>query len=415
MYAFMETVTKTAVNPDTGQHYLIEMPAPEPVRQAILELEYPPDGIRVIDATGILAEKFQLSDEQKGAKNRNNLNVFRYDVVARQFMRLLGEGRLNQPGGPRTRYFLAEDAAPRPAIETVERQAVNSDTGEEYQITVPATHVVKQALLDFDYPASGIQIKNVAEILADRFALTDEERNAKYKYGLVWRFHVNVTANALVNSGQLLRIGRGWIINPEQPDMETAEDSDDTSPFSEEYTPSPVVVIAQNYQEHQNQLKQELRQHIIDNPPDFFEKLVLDLLVKMGYGSSRSDAEAVGRSGDGGIDGVIKVDPLGFDRIYIQAKRWREDNVGSPDIYRFSGALASNGASKGVFITTSNFTEPARAAANEPAGPMIVLIDGNQLVQLMIDHELGVSSGNSYQLKEIDQDYFAVDDTVDDD
>ena len=408
----METVKKRAVNPDTGQHYLIEMPAPEPVRQAILQLEYPPDGIRVIDATEALAEKLQLSDKQKSAKNRSNLNVFRYDVVAPQFKKLLREGKLTQPGGPKTRYFLAEDVVPPPAIETVERQAVDPDTGEECQITVPVTHVVKQALLDFDYPTSGIEIKNVAEALADQFVLTDEEKNARYKYGLVWRRHVTIAAGTLVNSGQLLRIRRGWIINPEQSDVETS-DVDSASPFSDGNTPSPEAVIAQNYREHEDRLKAELLQKIMDNPPGFFEELVLDLLVKMGYGGSRADAEAVGRIGDGGIDGVIKADPLGLNVIYVQAKRW-DRKVGEPPVRDFVGALDIRGATGGFFITTSDFY-PGAASVAEDSSRQVILINGDQLVQLMVKYDIGISLGRSYQLKEIDLDYFAVDDTVDDD
>ena len=423
----MKTVTKMAVNPDTDQQYLIEMPAPAPVRQAILELEYPQDGIRVVVATEVLAEKFQLSDDQRRAKNRSGLNVFRYDVVAPQFRRLLGESKLKQPEGPKTRYFLAGSSSASSgtelhetsrefevvsAVETIERTAATPDTGKEYQITLPATHIVKQTLLDFDYPASGIEIKDVAEALADQFALTDEQRNARGKYGFVWRRHVNIAANGLVNSGQLLSIRRGWITNPEYLEVEPS-DGNGESPFSDGDTLSPEVVIEQNYQEHRDRLKAKLLQQIIDNPPDFFEELVLDLLVKMGYGGSRADAEAVGRSGDGGIDGIIKEDKLGLDSIYVQAKRWEEGSVGSPEIDKFSGALTRQGASKGVFITTSSFSDPAKAAANESAGPKIVLIDGNQLVQLMIDHDLGVSTGNFYQLKEVNLDYFAIDDAVD--
>ena len=424
----METVTKVAVNLDTDQQYWIEMPGPEPVRQAILELEYPPDGIRVLIATQRLAEKFRLSDEQKRAKNRSNLNVFRYDVVAPQFKWLLGKGELVQPEGPKTPYFLARSSSDSSetelrensceyerasVVETVERTAGDPDTGEEYQIELPATRDVKGALLDHDYPASGRQIKDIAEVLADQFELSDEERNARGKYGLVWRRHVNIAANSLVNSGQLLRLRRGWITNPEYLDVE-ASDTDDDSPFSDGDALSPEVVIAQNYQEHRDRLKAKLLQQIIDNPPDFFEELVLDLLVKMGYGGSRADAEAVGRSGDGGIDGIIKEDKLGLDSIYVQAKRWEEGSVGSPEIDKFSGALTRQGASKGVFITTSSFSEPAKTAANESAGPKIVLIDGNQLVQLMIDHDLGVSPANFYQLKEVDLAYFTIeDDAVD--
>ena len=424
----METVMKKAFNRDTSQHYPIEMPAPEPVRQAILALDFPSDGISVKDASVILAERFELSDEQKRAKNRGNLNVFRYDVVAPQFKWLLREGELEQPGGPRTPYFLAgsssdssdteiRETSPEPeygsSTETVERTAVDPNTGEAYEIKLPATRIVKEALLDFDYPASGIRIRDIAEVLADQFGLTDEQRNAKYTHGLVWRFYVNVAANTLVDSEKLLRIRRGWITNPEQPDVETSDPEGD-SLFSDGDTPSPEVFIEQNYREHRDRLKEDLLQKIMDNPPGFFEELVLDLLFKMGYGGSRADAEAVGGSGDGGIDGIINQDKLGLDSIYVQAKQWGKGNVGSPDIDKFSGALTRQGASKGVFITTSSFTNPAKAAANEKTGPKIILIDGEQLGQLMLDHNLGVSLGNFYQLKEVDLDYFTIDDDVDD-
>ena len=422
----MKTVMKQAFNPDTGQHYLIEMPGPEPVRQAILELEYPPDGISVKDASVILAERFELSDEQKSARNSSSLNVFRYDVVAPQFKWLLREGELEQPGGPRTPYFLAGSGSDSPdselretshelewtsSVELVKRTAVNPDTGEEYQITLPATRIVKEDLLDFDYPASGIEIKDVAENLADQFVLADEEKNARGNYGLVWRRHVTIAAGTLVNSGKLLRLRRGWITNPEQPDGETVDPPDNTSPFSDGDTPSPEVVIAQNYRDHQDRLKKDLLQKIKDNPPDFFEKLVLDLLVKMGYGGSHADAEAVGRSGDGGIDGVIKADPLGLNVIYVQAKRW-EENVGKPPVRDFVGALDIRGATGGFFITTSDFNPGATNVA-EGSSKQVILINGNELVQRMIDHNVGVSLGNFYQLKEVDLDYFAIDDAVD--
>lgn len=409
---------RTAVNPDTGQHYIIMPPEPEEVRQAILELDFPPDGIRVVHATERLAEKFQLSDEDKRAKNGSDLNFFRYDVVAPQFKRLLREGELKQPKGPKTPYFLTESNSDLPVAELREtpdkpepsqakRTALNPDTGEEYQIALPPTNVVKEALLDFDYPPVGIRIKDITEVLTNQFELTEQQSEAKGNYGLVWRRHVNIAANSLVNSGQLLRIKFGWIINTEQLDIELP-DPDDDSPFSDGGTPHPDVVIAQNYQEHEDRLKAELRQKIMDNPPDFFEELVLDLLVKMEYGGSRADAEAVGRSGDGGIDGIIKEDKLGLDLIYVQAKR-QQDKVKVGKVRDFTGALDSKGAQKGIFITTSDFTQPAKDFVEEVTCKRIILIDGKRLVQLMIDHNLGISLGNFYQLKEVDLDYFAID------
>lgn len=126
--------------------------------------------------------------------------------------------------------------------------------------------------------------------------------------------------------------------------------------------------------------------------PTTFEQLIIDVLLKIGYGGSRRDAaERLGRSGDGGIDGVIREDVLGLDTIYLQAKRYAEDNpVSAPAIQGFAGALLANGASKGVFVTTGRFTPPARVAAAAYKTHRIVLIDGPELARLMVEHEVGV-------------------------
>lgn len=141
--------------------------------------------------------------------------------------------------------------------------------------------------------------------------------------------------------------------------------------------------------------------------PYFFERLVVQLLLKMGYGGSRQEAgEAIGKSSDGGIDGVISEDRLGLDAIYLQAKRW-EGSVGEGPIRDFKGALDAKGAQKGVFITTSSFTPAAIAAAKNSRSYKIVLIDGQRLADLMIEHDLGVSVAATYNLKRIDSDFFA--------
>ncbi|MBT3923791.1 MAG: restriction endonuclease [Nitrospina sp.] len=139
--------------------------------------------------------------------------------------------------------------------------------------------------------------------------------------------------------------------------------------------------------------------------PSFFEKLVVDLLVAMGYGGTYKDAAAVvGKSGDEGIDGLIKEDRLGLDVIYIQAKRW-ENTIGRQEIQKFAGALQGKRAKKGVFITTSDFTKTAYQFVKSIESK-IILIDGEKLTQLMIDYDLGVSLTESYQIKELDIDYF---------
>jgi restriction system protein len=170
---------------------------------------------------------------------------------------------------------------------------------------------------------------------------------------------------------------------------------------------TPEELLETSYQSIRKELGQDILDKIFDLSPAFFERLVVELLVKMGYGGSMKDAgKAVGKTGDEGIDGVIKEDKLGLDIIYIQAKRWQSGNVvGRPEIHKFIGALVGQGAKKGIFITTSSFTKDALnfVPRNETK---IVLIDGIQLSQLMIDYNLGVTLQHSYEIKKIDTDYF---------
>ncbi|MDX2191507.1 MAG: restriction endonuclease [Bacteroidota bacterium] len=170
---------------------------------------------------------------------------------------------------------------------------------------------------------------------------------------------------------------------------------------------TPEENLEKAYQRIRKSLASELLNRVVDLSPTFFERLVVELLVKMGYGGSIKDAgKAIGKSGDEGIDGTIKEDKLGLDIIYIQAKRWKPRNViGRPELHKFVGALAGQGAKKGIFITTSNFTKEAMeyTPKNETK---IVLIDGQQLAQLMIDYNLGCTTQQTYELKKIDSDYF---------
>jgi restriction system protein len=170
---------------------------------------------------------------------------------------------------------------------------------------------------------------------------------------------------------------------------------------------SPEEALDAAYQKLKLALAQDLLTLVKDCTPDFFERLVVKLLVKMGYGGSIQDAgRAIGRSGDEGIDGIIKEDRLGLDAIYIQAKKW-EGTVGRPEIQKFVGALAGQGAKKGVFITTSSFSKDAYEYAKNMKDTKVVLVDGEQLTQYMIDYNLGVSIVSQYELKKIDSDFFA--------
>jgi len=168
---------------------------------------------------------------------------------------------------------------------------------------------------------------------------------------------------------------------------------------------TPEEILDNAYQKIRDNLVEELLEKIRTISPVFFEQLVVELLIKMGYGGP-GEGKRIGQVGDEGIDGIIKEDKLGLDIVYIQAKRWKENNnVGRPEIQSFVGALAGKGAKKGIFITASDFTSDARKyeTKNEIK---IVLINGRELANLMIDYNLGVSLQQSYEIKRIDSDYF---------
>ncbi len=168
---------------------------------------------------------------------------------------------------------------------------------------------------------------------------------------------------------------------------------------------TPAEALEAAYENLRDDLAKELLQQIKKCPFSLFEKIVVELLVKMGYGGSRKDAgQAIGKSGDEEIDGIIKEDKLGLDIIYIQAKRW-ENTVSRPEIQKFVGALQGQRARKGIFITTSNFSKEAIEYVTK-IDTKIILIDGDQLAQYMIDNDVGVSSVAKYEVKKLDLDYF---------
>jgi len=170
--------------------------------------------------------------------------------------------------------------------------------------------------------------------------------------------------------------------------------------------PTPSEALESAYENLRDELADELLAKLKNAPPAFFERTVLDLLLKMGYGGLRADAgKRVGGSGDGGVDVVINEDKLGLDVLYVQAKRWGDNPVGRPEVMQFAGALQAQKAAKGVFITTSRFTDDARKYVTQ-IGSKIVLIGGEQLANLMIDHDVGVATVSSYPVKRIDTDYF---------
>ena len=169
---------------------------------------------------------------------------------------------------------------------------------------------------------------------------------------------------------------------------------------------NPMELLEEAYIKIKGELAQDILRELKKASPLFFENVVVELLLKMGYGGSKKDAgQAIGQIGDEGIDGIIKEDRLGLDAIYLQAKRW-EGTVGRPEIHKFVGALKGQGANKGIFITTSNFSRDALDYASKIDSPKIVLIDGQKFAELMIEQGVGVSEITCFEIKRIDQDYF---------
>ncbi|MBN8865490.1 MAG: restriction endonuclease [Sphingobacteriales bacterium] len=280
------------------------------------------------------------------------------------------------------------------------------------------------------------QLKELVAILGQEFRLSEEEMNELLSSGQAFVFtnRVGWARTYMKKAGLVEYPARGVVaITPRGLDIlkskPTRIDNNLLKQFPEflefqnlkndrveeasavgsslEEKQTPEETIDEAYLSIRQSLAQELLDTVCSMSPAFFERLVVELLVRLGYGGSIKDAgRAMGKTGDEGIDGIIKEDKLGLDIIYIQAKRWQAGNtVGRPELQKFVGALAGQGAKKGIFITTSSFTKDALGYApkNETK---IVLIDGVQLAQLMIDHNLGVSLQRTYEIKRLDGDYF---------
>jgi restriction system protein len=302
-------------------------------------------------------------------------------------------------------------------------------------MAIPDFQTLMLPLLKLISDGRAYSIGEATEKIAHQFSLSDQELAAMLPSGraplfynrLAWAktylkraglieqprrgiFLISPSGRQLLAEGpqkidlRLLQEMPGYANTSDPPELTSASDST-------ALTDSALVDVTpeEDLERAHAVLRRELAADLINNvkkcTPAFFESLVIQLLLKMGYGGSRQEAgRAVGRSGDGGIDGIINEDRLGLDAIYLQAKRW-DGTVGRPEIQKFVGALAGQRASKGVFITTSVFTQEAKEYA-ERSQYRVVLIDGVRLSDFMIEHDLGVSVAATYQLKRIDSDFF---------
>jgi restriction system protein len=304
-------------------------------------------------------------------------------------------------------------------------------------VAIPDYQTLMLPVLKLASDGNEHKFSKAVEELADEFNLSTEERNELLPSGsqAVFNNRVGWARSYLKQAGLLASPKRGFFTitqkgkellakNPSRVDASTLEqypefiefknrkkekgeedEAELTSPSEQGSTLTPEDALASAYNKLRSTLESELLIAVKESSPSFFERVVVDLLVKMGYGGNRQDAgRALGKSGDGGIDGIINEDRLGLDVIYIQAKRW-EGVVGRPEIQKFAGALQGQRARKGVFITTSTFTKEAREYASV-IETKIILIDGEHLSKLMAEHNVGVSTVGQYEVKKLDSDYF---------
>ena len=302
-------------------------------------------------------------------------------------------------------------------------------------MTVPDFQKMMLPLLSFMGDGAEHSLAEVIEIVGERLGLSSEDKKLLLpsESEPILDNRVRWAAFYLRKAGLLQRTGRGKIRITERGDQllrtkppnidvnflkqfpeflefrqaaRKSSDSDDSVALRDkDEDETPEETLEASYQSLRATLAQEILDRVKQCPPKFFEKLVVDLLVSMGYGGSRKDAgQAVGQSGDEGIDGIIKEDKLGLDVVYLQAKRW-EGTVGRPVVQAFAGSLEGQRARKGVFITTSQFSQEAKDYVSR-IEKKIILIDGQELAQLMIDHGIGVMEVRTYTVRKLDLDYF---------
>jgi len=300
-------------------------------------------------------------------------------------------------------------------------------------MAIPDFQSIMLPLLKFCADGQEHTNREAIEVLSAEFELSDDEKQKLLPSGRQCVFDNRVAwARAHMKMAQLVENTRRGVFritdrgqevlsqNPPEinlrllrdfPEYAEARDRhqqsrrERSSNDREEEAKTPEEQLEEAYEVLRENLASELLTQLKASSPAFFEKVVVEVLVKMGYGGSRKDAgEAIGRSGDEGIDGIIKEDRLGLDIIYIQAKKW-EDPISRPEIQKFAGALQGKRARKGIFITTSRFCDTAREfVANIDS--KIILVDGQQLAGYMIDFGVGVATDGVYELKRLDSDYF---------
>jgi restriction system protein len=274
--------------------------------------------------------------------------------------------------------------------------------------------------------------KEIFERMAQKFGLNEEQKLAKVPSGseptyqnrigwvLTYLKNARLISSPSRSFFKISRRGLGVLAsNPKELNTNFLKRYDSFNKFQTSHgskaigetigkeSATPTEIVEEAYKEISDSVCSELLSRIRDNSSEFFENLVVDLVVSMGYGGNITDAgKAVGKTGDGGVDGVVKQDRLGLGKIYIQAKNWKpESTIGRPEVQGFVGALQEKKAKRGIFITTASFSKGAKEYIEKIQDP-IILIDGEELVRLMFEYNIGVTTVKMYQVKRIDGDYF---------
>lgn len=298
---------------------------------------------------------------------------------------------------------------------------------------VPKYYQFFPSILDCLADGKEHNLKEVAEYCANKFNLSDEDKREALPSGqLTYLNRVGWARTYLKKAGLIDRTSRSVYVitnlgeeavknGSSNVDLEYLRRFDSFNEFSNPKNTQSDNCVGINKKEEspQEQLELSIREinsslcdslmsELLKMSTYDFENLIVRLLIKMGYGTLKQNEMAVTpKSGDEGIDGIVSADKFGFDSIYIQAKKWRSDStVGRPEIQKFLGALAGQGATKGIFITTAHFSKEAIAFAEKQLHQKIVLVDGNQLTELMIEYNLGVSVVETYVVKRVDYDFF---------
>lgn len=297
-------------------------------------------------------------------------------------------------------------------------------------MTVPTYDELMLPILEYSKDGKEYKLKETRLYLEKYFNLTDEDKSERVSSGQLKMANRTGWARTYLKKAGLMEATRngyakitseGLKVLEEKPEkidneyllkynsfreFQGIKKNDKKEPIVHSVDESPEEIIEKQFKLINETLAEELYENIMNNSPDFFEKLVVDLLLSMGYGGFREESGyTVGKSGDGGIDGIIDEDQLGLNQIYIQAKRFKDTVIGRPEIQKFAGALDGQKATKGVYITTSRFTPNAKEYANN-SNFTIILIDGEKLTELMVKFGIGVSTTQTYAFKKIDNDYF---------